>query len=121
MNFDEAIKDSLSICSTDDQIKHYDKLVGKYKLIKSINNVRIGTYIRWIRVDDNTLLTIGGVIVTIKINASGEFIDLYNKFTKLNMRLKFDECIIIYQKISEIELLINSIQKNIYENDIKEF
>ena len=54
------------------------------------------------------------------MNSSGNFVDIYNKYTNSNIRVKIDDYVVLYQKMTDIELLINDIQDKFYKNDLEE-
>jgi hypothetical protein len=82
------------------------KELQKYKQVLHFDKIRIGTYIRWTKKEDPSQLTLGGFITSI----SNHHIHLYNKFTKSTITLIYDDSLIIYQKLTDIELLIHKIQ-----------
>ena len=93
------------------------KELQKYKLVVNFDKIRIGTYIRWTKKEDPSQLTLGGFITSVSDQSHGKYIHLYNKFTKSTITLLYDDSLIIYQKLSDIELLINKIQLNFAEKE----
>jgi hypothetical protein len=94
------------------------KELQKYKIITHFDKIRIGTYIRWTKKEDPLNLTLGGFITNVTVDhRRGKYIHLYNKFTKSTITLTYDDSLIIYQKLTDIELLINQIQMNFVEKN----
>jgi hypothetical protein len=102
--------DSMVQCDEESKIKHLGKLKS-YRFIHDATDIDVGKFVRWIRKDDLASLTMGGHITEIKQNKNDFRIFVYNKYSKANIQVKCND-ILLYQKLSDMELLIVSIQTN---------
>jgi hypothetical protein len=93
------------------------KELYNYKAVTDFDKIRIGTYIRWTKKEDPSYLTLGGFITNVSDHSHGKYIYLYNKFTKSSITLTYDDSLLIYQKLTDIELLIQNIQQNFIEKN----
>ena len=84
----------------------------EYRYVDEIYQLQRGKHVRWIRPNPDTLgfplnkkptLTVGGVVVDIKITDSG--VQVLCKNGRRYIQYKFDDCL-TYQKLSTDELLI---------------
>jgi UDP-N-acetylglucosamine 2-epimerase len=85
------------------------KIIG-YRYVDEINDLKRGSYIRWINIKDpNKIhLTKGSTISDIKLTDSGTLISCTNIYGKSNFHIKMDECL-IFQKLTEQEQVILSV------------
>ena len=85
------------------------KLMG-YRYVDEINDLKRGSYIRWINIKDatNIHLTKGSTISDIKLTDNGTYISCTNIYGKSNFHIKMDECL-IFQKLTEQEQVILSV------------
>lgn len=81
------------------------KLKG-YRYVDDLSDIQYGRYIRWINLNDpeNIKLTTGGIIIDIKILASGIHVVCKNNKNR-KFQVKIDECY-IFQKLTEQEKII---------------
>ena len=82
------------------------KKLKDYKYIDEMNDLKYGTYIRWIPINnpENIHLTKGAVFCEIKITDNGVFITCKN-FMHRHYTFKMDECL-IFQKLTSPEKVI---------------
>jgi hypothetical protein len=89
-------------------IKDMMQKLNNYKYVDEMNELKYGTYIRWIPLDNinNIHLTKGAIFCEIKITDDGVYLICKNfgNSTK-HFRLKFDECL-VFQKLTEQELIL---------------
>ena len=85
------------------------KLMG-YRYVDEINDLKRGSYIRWINIKDadNIRLTKGSTISDIKLTDNGTYISCTNVYGKSNFNIKMDECL-IFQKLTDQEQVILSV------------
>ena len=85
------------------------KLMG-YRYVDEINDLKRGSYIRWINIKDanNIHLTKGSTISDIKLTDNGTFISCTNIYGKSKFHIKMDECL-IFQKLTDQEQVILSV------------
>ena len=83
----------------------HTKLKG-YRYVDDLSDIQYGRYIRWINLNDpeNIKLTTGGIIIDIKILASGIHVVCKNNKNR-KFQVKIDECY-IFQKLTEQEKII---------------
>lgn len=81
------------------------KLKG-YRYVDDLSDIQYGRYIRWINLKDpkNIKLSTGGIIIDIKILASGIHVVCKNNMNK-KFQIKIDECF-IFQKLTDQEKII---------------
>lgn len=97
------VNERTSACSS--KCEHILQKLTGYRYIDELYQLQRGKHIRWIRlpVSENSALTIGGVVVDIKIMDTG--VHILCKNGSRYIQFKFDECV-IYQKLTTDELLI---------------
>lgn len=91
-------------------IDYMRKLDG-YRYVDEINDLKHGSYIRWIKITDpNHLpLTKGATICDIKITDTGTLINCKNAFGRSShFHIKMDECL-IFQKLTDEENVLISV------------
>lgn len=88
-------------------LNYLNKLKG-YKYIDEINELKYGSFIKWIPIIDPNYLPLHfcGIICDIKITDNGVFIVAKN-FMHRHYSFKMDECL-IFQKLTSQELVILS-------------
>ena len=92
-----------------DTIDIYNKLKD-YKYVDEMNELKYGTYIRWIPIEDptNIHLTKGAIFCEIKINDNGTFCVCKNLgFPTRHFQISMDKNL-IFQKLTEQELVLLS-------------
>jgi hypothetical protein len=85
------------------ELKQYHKVLKDYKYVDELNELQVGRFIRWIRLDKDTTdikLVNGAVLVNILVNRGG-------RGGRRNVALKFDNCL-IFQKLSDQEKILVS-------------
>lgn len=90
-------------------IDMYNKL-KYYKYIDEMNELKYGTYLRWIPIEDlnNIHLTKGAIFCEIKITDNGVFCVCKNLgFSSKHFQLSIDKNL-IFQKLTEQELILLS-------------
>jgi len=90
-------------------LKNYHTKLSSYRYVDDLEDVQYGCYIRWIPLQNPTVikLTNGGTIVDIKILENGIHIVCKNNMNRI-FQIKFDECM-IFQKLTEQENVIISV------------
>ena len=86
------------------------KKLKEYKYVDEMNDLKYGTYLRWIPLNnpENITLTKGAIFCEIKITDDGVFIICKNLgFRSNHFRIKMDECL-IFQKLTSQELVLIS-------------
>ena len=87
-------------------VKELNKKLKCYRYIDELNDLKYGSYIRWINISnpDKIKLTNGGIVCDLKINDDGTHVVCKNSFNRF-MQFKMDECI-VFQKINHQEEVI---------------
>ena len=90
-------------------LKNYHTKLSSYRYVDDLEDVQYGCYIRWIPLQNPTVikLTNGGTIVDIKILENGIHIVCKNNMNRI-FQIKFDECM-LFQKLTEQENVIISV------------
>ncbi len=93
---------------TPQEVAEYMQKLREYKYIDEMNDIRHGSFIRWIPISDpeNIHLTSGGIICDIKIADTGVHLVCKN-FAKKHYQIKMDECL-VFQKLSGQEQVLLS-------------
>lgn len=91
-----------------DIILNYMKKLNGYRYIDELNDVKYGSFIKWIPILDPKYLPLnaGGIICDIKITDNGVMIICKN-FMHKHFQIKMDECL-IFQKLTSQELILLS-------------
>ena len=66
------------------ELKQYHKVLKDYKYVDELNELQVGRFIRWIRLDRDTTdikLINGAVLVNILVNEKGVFLICAGKYT----------------------------------------
>ncbi len=95
--------------SKQETIDMYNKLKD-YKYVDEMNDLKYGTYVRWIPIDDptNIHLTKGALFCEMKITDDGVFCICKNMgYSKRHFRISMDKNL-IFQKLTEQELVLLS-------------
>ena len=95
--------------SKQETIDMYNKLKD-YKYVDEMNDLKYGTYVRWIPIDDptNVHLTKGALFCEMKITDDGVFCICKNMgYSKRHFRISMDTNL-IFQKLTEQELVLLS-------------
>ena len=80
----------------------------EYKYVDEMNELKYGTYLRWIPINDpdNIHLTKGAVFCELKITDNGVFIVCKNfGYSTKHFQIKMDECL-VFQKLTQQELVL---------------
>ena len=86
------------------------KKLKEYKYVDEMNDLKYGTYLRWIPINnpENIHLTKGAVFCELKITDNGVFIVCKNfGYSAKHFQIKMDECL-IFQKLTAQELVLLS-------------
>lgn len=86
------------------------KLKG-YRYIDSFQEIKFGSYARWIKLQPEITLCNGGWITDIKIGDKGSYLVCKNNIGRF-MRINIDECI-IFQKLTNQEHIILKIMESL--------
>ena len=97
------------------ELKEYHRVLKDYKYVDELNELQVGRFIRWIRLDKDTTdikLVNGAVLVNILVNEIGVFLicsglNRGGRGGSRNVALKFDYCL-IFQKLSDQEKILVS-------------
>ena len=93
---------------SDETIKEYNKKLENYIYIDDLNNLREGSYVRWVPLEDpdNIYLTPGGIFCETKITDDG-LVLICKNFVKKHFEIKIEECL-LFQKLSQQEQVLIS-------------
>jgi acetyltransferase-like isoleucine patch superfamily enzyme len=99
---------------------NYLKKLKGYKYIDEINELKYGSFIKWIPIIDPNYLPLHfcGIICDIKITDNCVFIVAKN-FMHRHYSFKMDECL-IFQKLTSQELVILSALDHLEKEDLEE-
>lgn len=101
------------------ELKEYHKKLKEYRFIDDLASIRDGCYARWINILDEKHTLMKGAIVN-SVNETDGYIYLKsaNPFAKNRfMTLQFDK-IVLFQKLTEQELILLKISKIIDDSNI---
>ena len=93
--------------SKKDTLELLTKLNG-YKYVDEMNDLKYGTYLRWIPLNDpeNIHLTKGAVFCELNITDNGVLIVCKNLgYSTRHFQIKMDECL-VFQKLTQQELVL---------------
>ena len=84
----------------------YLKTLTHYIYVDEINNLKYGSYLKWIslKTPDNLRLTNGAFFCNIKITDNGVYIICKN-YANRHFQIKMDECL-LFQKLTDQEKVI---------------
>ena len=91
----------------DDELSHYKKILNDYRYVDEVDELRIGSYIRYFVLndkDDELKLARGGFIVDIQ--ASKENIIILCKNKGIFWKIKINNCVIFQKNTKQEEVLI---------------
>ena len=91
----------------DDELKHYKKILNDYRYVDEVDELRIGSFIRYFVLkenDDDLKLARGGFIVDIQ--ASKENIVILCKNNGNFWKIKINNCVIFQKNTKQEEVLI---------------
>ena len=86
------------------------KKLKEYKYVDEMNELKYGTYLRWIPINnpENIYLTKGAIFCELNITDNGVFIVCKNfGYSAKHFQIKMDECL-IFQKLSSQEKVLLS-------------
>jgi len=88
----------------------YMQRLEDYRYVDEINDLKYGSYIRWINITDHKVLklTKGATVCDIKISDNGTFITCKNSYGNSHFNIKMDSCL-IFQKMTNEENVILSV------------
>lgn len=100
----------------DTKLKKFLKKLKKYKYVEEVDDLKYGSFIKWIPLTDsnNLRLNYSGIICAIKFTNEGTVISCKNLMNRY-YTIKIDECL-IFQKFTNEEENIIDMLSNIYEN-----
>jgi hypothetical protein len=89
-----------------EKLKDFHLKLKDYRYVDDLTDIQYGRYIRWINLNNpnNIKLTTGGIIIDIKILASGIHVVCKNNKNH-RFQIKIDECF-IFQKLTDQEKII---------------
>ena len=96
---------------TKNDLKDLHKKLSKYRYIDEISDLRFGSFIRYIPINDpeNMHLARGGILCDIIINDDGVNLT-FKTFTHQHFQIKMQECL-LFQKLSHEEhILLSAIE-----------
>ena len=91
----------------DDELKHYKEILNDYRYVDEVDELRIGSFIRYFVLKDNDdvlKLARGGFIVDIQ--ASKENIVILCKNNGIFWKIKINNCVIFQKNTAQEEVLI---------------
>ena len=87
------------------ELEHYQTLLREYRYVDEVDELRIGSYIRFFRLTADTLeLRSGGFLVDIQMN-QGQIVLLFKNRNRF-FKLKLNECILFQKNTTQENLLI---------------
>jgi len=87
-----------------EELKHYQHLLSEYRYVDEIDELRMGSYIRFFKLNTDSLdLGRGGFLADIKMNQT---IVLLLKNRNRFFQLKMEECILFQKNTKQEEVLI---------------
>jgi hypothetical protein len=88
-----------------DELTHYYKLLTSYRYIDEVDELRMGSYIRFFKLDTQTLdLGRGGFLADIQV-IKQRIVLLFKNRTRF-FKLKMDECILFQKNTQQENILI---------------
>lgn len=88
------------------------KKLKEYKYVDEMNDLKYGTYLRWIPINDlkNIHLTKGAIFCELKITDNGVFIVCKNfSYSKKHFQIKMDECLVFQKLTSQEKVLLSAL------------
>ena len=91
-----------------EELLSYHKKLKDYRFIDELDELKMGSYIRWFNLNniknDNISLTNGGIIIDLKNSSDDIIIVCKNNYNRI-FSLKMNHCI-IFQKLNEQEKIL---------------
>lgn len=88
-----------------DELKHYQKILSEYRYVDEVDELRMGSYLRFFRLTSETIqLGSGGFLADIKMSQEQIVLLLKNRNRFFN--LKLNECILFQKNTTQEKLLI---------------
>lgn len=86
------------------------KALKDYKYVDEMNDIKYGTFIRWIPISDpeNIELTRGAIFCEMNITDDGVFMVCKN-FSHKHFQIKFDECLVFQKLTSQEQVLLSAL------------
>jgi hypothetical protein len=88
------------------------KKLKEYKYVDEMSDLKYGTYLRWIPINNptNIHLTKGALFCEIKITDDGVFIICKNiGYSNKHFKIKMDECLIFQKLTGQEKVLLNAL------------
>lgn len=91
---------------SNNEINYYNKKLSDYRYIDELDELKIGSYIRWFNLKniDNIKLSNGGIIIDFKFSNNDVMIVCKNNINRI-FSLKFNSSI-LFQKIRNDEIIL---------------
>lgn len=88
------------------ELLHFHKVLKEYRYVDELDEIKIGSYIRWFNLKnmDFLKLTNGGFIIDVESNGNNIIIICKNSLNRI-FSLKIDQCI-IFQKLNTQEKIL---------------
>lgn len=101
-------------------LKEYHKKLNEYRFINEISSIRDGCFVRWINIiDPEHKLTYGAIVCNVDEENGYIYMKSSNSFPRTRfITVQFDN-IIIFQKLTEQELILLKISKLIDDSNIE--
>ena len=100
-----------------EELLNYHKKLKDYRFIDELDELKLGSYIRWFNLDkmknDNISLTNGGIIIDLKNSSDDIIIVCKNNYNRI-FSLKMNHCI-IFQKLKKQEKILIKIIDYVYK------
>tara|TARA_B100000214_G_C23633400_1_gene475100 strand:- start:156 stop:593 length:438 start_codon:yes stop_codon:yes gene_type:complete len=96
---------------TKEDLKDLHKKLSKYRYVDEISDLRFGSFIRYIPIDDpdNMYLACGGLLCDIIINDDGVNLT-FKTFTHRHFQIKMQECLLFQKLSNEEHILLSAIE-----------
>ncbi len=89
-----------------DEMKHYQKLLSEYRYVDEVDELRLGSYIRFFKLTTDTLeLGRGGFLADIQVKKE-QIVLLFKNKTRF-FKLKLNECILFQRNTTQEKILIH--------------
>jgi len=84
--------------------------LGNYRYIDGMNEIKHGSYIRWIDISDPEKLDLkkGGIFCDLDVTDNGVFI-IYKNFNHRHYKIKMDNCLLFQKITNEEQVLLNAL------------
>jgi hypothetical protein len=101
------------ICETEKERNEYFEKLKDYRYIENINDLKYGSYLRWIPIKDldSICLKKGGHYCHTNITETGNYVICKNVFNTFQ-NFKIDECI-VFQKLSDQEKVLLNVMSQL--------